>query len=78
LGFLLGYDPEIANQRLKILKFWKKYGFEATREAFGVSKHTLYRWQAKLEAAGGDPHSSPTPKAHFQEEEAVKLAEGNN
>ena len=58
--------PEKALQRLKILKFWKKYGLEATQEAFGVSRRTLYRWKAKLEAAGGDPIAlqpkKPIPK----------------
>jgi len=34
--------PKDAQHRLKVLKFWKKY-------------RTLYHWQAKLKAAGGDP-----------------------
>ena len=62
--------PEKALYRLKVLKFWKKYGLEATREAFGVSERTLYRWQAKLKAAGGDPLAlqpkSPIPKRKRQ------------
>ena len=35
LGQLWDMIPEEAQHRLKILKFWKKYGLEATREAFG-------------------------------------------
>jgi len=55
LGQLWDMIPEEAQYRLKVLRFWKKYGLEATREAFGVSRRTLYRWQAKLKAARGDP-----------------------
>jgi transposase InsO family protein len=38
-----------AKKRVKILAFWEKYGDEATKEAFGVSRRTLFRWQKKLE-----------------------------
>ena len=55
LGHLWDMIPEEAQHRLKVLSFWRKYGLEATREAFGVSRRTLYRWQAKLRAARGDP-----------------------
>lgn len=41
-----------AKQRVHILAFWEKYGTEATKEAFGVSRATLFRWQKKL----GDGH----------------------
>ncbi|PLX27096.1 hypothetical protein C0583_05120 [Candidatus Parcubacteria bacterium] len=34
-----------AQEGLKILNYWKKYGFEATRDAFGVKRSTLYYWQ---------------------------------
>ncbi|MCK5084697.1 MAG: hypothetical protein KAQ64_03515, partial [Candidatus Pacebacteria bacterium] len=34
-----------ADQRLKILKFWKKYGLQATTDAYGVKQSTLYSWQ---------------------------------
>lgn len=44
---------EEAQQRVKILAFWEQYGDQATKDAFGVSRATLYRWQAKLRAAGG-------------------------
>ena len=42
-----------ARKRLKILVFWKKYGLEATLEAFKVKERTLYLWQAKLKQSGG-------------------------
>lgn len=39
---------ETAKQRCRILAFWDKYGDEATKEAFSVSRATLFRWQKKL------------------------------
>jgi transposase InsO family protein len=44
---------EEAKRRATILNFWKKYGLEATKEAFKVSERTLFRWQKKLEEKGG-------------------------
>ncbi|MFH1354500.1 MAG: integrase core domain-containing protein [bacterium] len=42
-----------AQRRVKVLAFWEQYGDAATTDAFGVSRATLYRWQAKLKAKGG-------------------------
>ncbi len=42
-----------AKERCRILAFWKKYGDLATKEAFKVSKPTLYRWQQKLKQNNG-------------------------
>lgn len=44
------FNPNImitnnAKTRLKILNYWKKYGFEATFDAFGAKRSTLYYWQ---------------------------------
>jgi transposase InsO family protein len=33
-----------AEQRRKILLFWRKYGLQATKDAYGVSRATLYGW----------------------------------
>ena len=33
-----------AEQRLKILKFWKKYGLQAATDAYGAKQSTLYFW----------------------------------
>ena len=33
---------EQAKQRTKILAFWKKHGTEATEEAFGTKRRTLF------------------------------------
>lgn len=42
-----------AQKRIKILAFWEQYGDQATKDAFGVSRATLFRWQAKLKEKGG-------------------------
>jgi len=42
---------------LEILRFFDKHGLVATRDAFGVSRRTLYRWKATLKAQGGNPAS---------------------
>lgn len=44
---------EQAKERCKILAFWEKYGDIATKEAFDVSRPTLFRWQKKLEKSLG-------------------------
>ncbi len=44
---------ETAKKRTRILAFWKKYGNEAVKEAYGVSKRTLYRWQGALKKGQG-------------------------
>lgn len=44
---------EQAKERCRILAFWEKHGEEATREAFGISRRTLFRWQQSLRRSGG-------------------------
>ena len=44
---------EVAKKRTKILSFWQKYGDSATKEAFEVSRPTLFRWQKELKKGGG-------------------------
>jgi transposase InsO family protein len=39
---------EQAKQRTRMLAFWEKHGLEATKEAFDVSRPTLFRWQKEL------------------------------
>jgi transposase InsO family protein len=41
-------------RRVKILDFWHKHGLEATKDAFGTPKATLYRWQQVLNRASGN------------------------
>ncbi|MDO8593493.1 MAG: integrase core domain-containing protein, partial [bacterium] len=42
-----------AEKRLRILIFWEKHGDEAAKEAFRVSRRTLYRWQEALRREAG-------------------------
>ena len=44
---------EQAKERCRILAFWEKYGDVATKEAFKVSRPTLFRWQSALLKGGG-------------------------
>ena len=44
---------EQAKERCRILAFWEKYGDLATKEAFKVSRSTLYRWQKNLKEKNG-------------------------
>jgi transposase InsO family protein len=46
-----------AEQRLKVLQFWERHGLSATQEAFGVSRRTLFAWQAQLRRGKGKPHT---------------------
>ena len=57
---------EQAKERCRVLAFWERHGLEATREAFGVSRPTLFRWQKELKANKGKLDAlnkkSTTPK----------------
>ena len=44
---------EKAKQRARTLSFWEKHGTEATAEAFGISRRTLFRWQKNLQENKG-------------------------
>ena len=44
---------ETAKHRLKVLTFWKQYGLKAALAAFGVSRRTLFDWQATLKRNEG-------------------------
>lgn len=46
-------NKEEVERRVKILNFWKDYGTRATKDAFGVSPRTLFRWQSALTQGGG-------------------------
>jgi hypothetical protein len=47
-SYLLEMENKDAQKRLKILKFFDKYGLEATMEALAVSRRTLYGRKATL------------------------------
>src|SRR3989338_7524831 len=44
---------EQAKERCRILAFWDKHGDEATKEAFNISRPSLYRWQKSLREGCG-------------------------
>lgn len=51
-----------AEERAKMLSFWKKHGDVATKEAFTISRPTLFRWQKELRK-GGRKLESLVPKS---------------
>ena len=56
-------ESEVAQQRMKILKFYKTYGEAATQEAFGADRKLISRWRKRLRAEDGQlsaliPHST--------------------
>lgn len=44
---------EEAKRRARILAFWENHGLQATQEAFGVGRSTLFAWQQLRNRAGG-------------------------
>lgn len=46
-------ENEVAKQRLKIIKFYEKYGEKATKEAFGADRKLIYVWSKKLRKGNG-------------------------
>lgn len=61
-GFVSGWEEAVrfrdmitqeAQERVRILAFWHAHGLDAAKDAFTVSKATLYRWQDALDEAEG-------------------------
>jgi transposase InsO family protein len=46
-------ENEIAEQRLKIIKYYSKYGEKPTKEAFGVGRKTIFVWRKRLNISQG-------------------------
>lgn len=44
---------EVAQQRMKIIKFYEEYGEKATKEAFGADRKVISRWRKRLKESGG-------------------------
>src|SRR3989338_3327556 len=42
-----------ALRKARVLAFWEKHGLQATAEAFGVKRRTLFLWKRKLKEAEG-------------------------
>lgn len=43
---------EVAQERLKIINFYQRYGEKATLEAFGVDRKLIYIWRKRLKTSG--------------------------
>jgi transposase len=51
---LMRFDKgEIATQRMKIIKFYERYGERATVEVFGVGRKVINRWRKRLKENNG-------------------------
>lgn len=44
---------EKGKHKARVLSFWAKHGLEATEEAFGIRRRTLYYWRSQLMKGGG-------------------------
>ena len=53
LGLMKFDKDEIAIQRMKIIKFYERYGERATDEAFGVGRKVINRWRKRLKENNG-------------------------
>ena len=54
---------EVAQQRMKIIKFYEEYGEKATKEAFGADRKVISRWKKRVKEGEGSlrgliPHST--------------------
>ncbi|MGI6371230.1 MAG: hypothetical protein ACOX0G_02145 [Patescibacteria group bacterium] len=58
---LMNYIYNISNhpkrseieKRLEIIKFFDKFGQEATKQAFNKSRSTIFLWKQKIKQSGG-------------------------
>jgi len=67
----LMHKSKETEKRERILVFWEKYGLDATKDAFGVGRSTLFLWKKKqkennLEAKSRRPKNvrQPTTSSH--------------
>lgn len=44
---------EVAQERLKMIKFYEAYGEKATKQAFGADRKVISRWRKRLNENGG-------------------------
>jgi hypothetical protein len=45
---------DVAQQRMKIIKFYEEYGEKATKEAFGADRKVISRWRKRLKESAGE------------------------
>ena len=41
-------ERKVVEWRIKVISFFRKYGKEATKDAFGVARSTVYLWMKRL------------------------------
>ncbi len=46
-------ESEVAQQRMKIIKFYEQYGEKATKEAFGADRKVISKWRKRLKENAG-------------------------
>jgi transposase len=46
-------EREEIERRIKVMAFFDRYGATATKEAFGVSRSTIFGWKKLLRDSGG-------------------------
>lgn len=70
---------EQAKKRVRILAFWEKHGSEATTEAFGISRRTLFRWQKALRTQQGKLEAlNPQSKTPHKKRKRIVSSELTN
>ena len=58
ISHLRRFDSSVvAQERLKIIKFYATYGERATKEAFGVDRKALYVWKKRFKSSKGNVSS---------------------
>jgi transposase len=53
-NFMKFNGSRIATQRMKIIRFYEKYGERATIKAFGTDRKVINRWRKRLKDTGGE------------------------
>jgi len=73
---------EVAKLRAKVVTFFKKYGLEATIEAFSVKKSSIYRWakllkdnQGRLEVLNNKPRAPKNRRKTIVDPRIIKFIE---
>jgi transposase InsO family protein len=75
LSSLRKFDKsEVAQQRMKIIDFYRQYGEKATWQAFGADRRVVSRWKRRLANSGG-VISSLIPKSTRPQQTRVPLTD---
>jgi len=69
-----GLRNPVSVHRSRVLAFWHKHGLEAAKEAFGVSRRTLFRWQGLADKRELAPKSR-APRHKRKRETSSEISE---